>query len=63
LGGKPASGVGALVIPIGQIARHAKDYTHIIIVTEPNPSEDDFKEAAEGCEAVTCSLSQLGPFR
>jgi chromosome partitioning protein len=40
------------VTPIGQIARHVKDYTHIIIDTEANPSDDDFKEAAEGCDLL-----------
>lgn len=40
------------VAPIGQIARHVKDYTHIIIDTEANPSDDDFKEAAEGCDLL-----------
>ena len=40
------------VAPIGQIARHVKDYTHIIIDTEANSSDDDFKEAAEGCDLL-----------
>ena len=40
------------VTPIGQMARHVKDYTHIVIDTEANPSEDDFKEAAEGCDLL-----------
>jgi chromosome partitioning protein len=40
------------VAPIGQIARHVKDYTHIIIDTEANPSDDGFKEAAEGCDLL-----------
>jgi chromosome partitioning protein len=38
------------VTPIGQMARHVKDFTHIVIDTEANPSEDDFREAAEGCD-------------
>jgi hypothetical protein len=40
------------VAPIGQFARHVKDYTHFIIDTEANPSDEDFKEAAEGCDLL-----------
>jgi hypothetical protein len=40
------------LIPVGQMARYVKDYTHIVIDTEANPSEDDFKEAAEGCDLL-----------
>ena len=46
------AGLPFKVTPIGQIARHVKDYTHVIIDTEANPSDDDFREAAEGCDLL-----------
>lgn len=36
------------VVPIGQLAMHIRDYKHVVIDTEENPSDQDFKEAAEG---------------
>jgi len=46
------AGLPFMVTPVGQMARHVKDYTHIVIDTEANPSEDDFREAAEGCDLL-----------
>ena len=46
------NGLPFMVTPIGQMARHVKNYAHIVIDTEANPSEDDFKEAAEGCDLL-----------
>jgi chromosome partitioning protein len=46
------SGLPFKVAPIGQIARYLKDYQHVIIDTEANPSDDDFREAAEGCDLL-----------
>jgi chromosome partitioning protein len=45
-------GLPFMVMPVAQMARRVKDYTHIVIDTEANPSEDDFKEAAEGCDLL-----------
>lgn len=46
------NGLPFTVTPVGHMARHVKDYTHIVIDTEANPSEDDFKEAAAGCDLL-----------
>jgi len=40
------------VIPVGQIARHVRDYTHVVTDTEANPSDDDFRDVAEGCDLL-----------
>ena len=44
------TGLPFKVVSVGQMARHIRDYTHIVTDTEANPSNDDFKEAAEGCD-------------
>jgi chromosome partitioning protein len=40
------------VVPVGQMARHLRDYTHVVIDTEANPKDEDFKDAAEGCDLL-----------
>jgi chromosome partitioning protein len=40
------------VIPAASMARHIRDYTHVVIDTEGNPSDSDFKELAEGCDLM-----------
>ncbi|MHC5853577.1 nucleotide-binding protein [Nostoc sp.] len=40
------------VIPVAQLARHVRDYTHIVTDTEANPSDDDFREVASGCDVL-----------
>jgi chromosome partitioning protein len=40
------------VHPIGSIAKKIGDYTHAVVDTEANPSDDDFKEMAEGCDLL-----------
>jgi len=40
------------VVSVRQMARHIRDYTHIVTDTEANPSNDDFREAAEGCDLL-----------
>lgn len=40
------------VVPVGQMARHIRDYTHIVTDTEANPSNDDFRDAVEGCDLL-----------
>lgn len=40
------------VIPEHQVARHAKEFEHFVIDTEPNPKPEEFKEAAEGCDLL-----------
>jgi chromosome partitioning protein len=49
---REGKGLPFMVTPVAEMARHVKDYTHIIIDTEANPSEDDFREAAEGCDLL-----------
>ncbi len=40
------------VIPATQMAKHLRDYEHVVIDTEGNPSDEDFKELAEGCDLM-----------
>ena len=40
------------VIPATQMAKHIRDYEHVVIDTEGNPSDADFKELAEGCDLM-----------
>jgi chromosome partitioning protein len=35
------------VVPIGQLAMHSRQYEHIVIDTEANPSDEDFKDPAQ----------------
>ena len=40
------------VISVAQLARHARDYIHIVTDTEANPSDDDFRDVANGCDLL-----------
>jgi len=40
------------VVPVGHMAKHVRDYTHVVIDTEANPKDEDFKDAAEGCDLL-----------
>lgn len=40
------------VIPAAQMARHLREYEHVVIDTEGNPSDEDFRELAEGCDLM-----------
>jgi chromosome partitioning protein len=40
------------VVPIGQLAMHSQKFEHIVIDTEANPSDEDFKDAALGCNLL-----------
>jgi chromosome partitioning protein len=40
------------VVPIGQLAKHVREYEHVVIDTEANPSDEDFKDAAQGCDLL-----------
>jgi len=40
------------VVPIGQLAKHVRQYEHVVIDTEANPSDEDFKDAAQGCDLL-----------
>jgi chromosome partitioning protein len=46
------NGLAFKVVPIGQLARHVRDYEHVVIDTEANPSDEDFKDAAQGCDLL-----------
>lgn len=65
-------GLSFTVVPIGQLAKHVRQYEHVVIDTEANPSDEDFKDAAQGCDlliipaepeatatdGLTCTLSK-----
>ena len=40
------------VISHAQMVNHIRDYTHIIIDTEGNPTDDDFKDLANNCDLL-----------
>jgi chromosome partitioning protein len=40
------------VVPIGQLALHVRAFEHVVIDTEANPSDADFKDAAQGCNLL-----------
>ena len=48
-GGK---GLPFRVVSYAELAREAPKYTHIIIDTEGNPSDDDFRDATKGSDLV-----------
>jgi chromosome partitioning protein len=46
------AGLPFKVVGHAQMARHIRDHEHIIIDTEGNPSDDDFRELAESCDLM-----------
>jgi chromosome partitioning protein len=46
------TGLPFKVVPIGQLAKHVRQYEHVVIDTEANPSDEDFKDAAQGCDLL-----------
>lgn len=44
------SGLPFKVITHAQMVNHIRDYTHVIVDTEGNPTDDDFKDLAENCD-------------
>lgn len=47
-----AKGLPFKVVPVGQMAKHLRDFTHVVIDTEANPKDEDFKDAAAGCDLL-----------
>jgi chromosome partitioning protein len=45
-------GLPFTVVPIGQLAKHVRQYEYVVIDTEANPSDEDFKDAAQGCDLL-----------
>src|SRR5580692_8412729 len=46
------AGLPFKVVPVGQLAKHVRDFEHVVIDTEANPSDEDFKDAAQGCDLL-----------
>src|SRR5689334_7455428 len=46
------TGLPFKVVTHAQMVSHIRDYTHIIIDTEGNPSDDDFKDLATNCDLL-----------
>lgn len=40
------------VVPIAQLAKHIRAFEYVVIDTEANPSDQDFEDAAEGCDLL-----------
>jgi chromosome partitioning protein len=47
-----SKGLPFTVVPIGQLAKHVRQCEHVVIDTEANPSDEDFKDAAQGCDLM-----------
>jgi chromosome partitioning protein len=45
-------GLPFTVVPIGQLAKHVCQYEYVVIDTEASPSDEDFKDAAQGCDLL-----------
>ncbi|MDQ2842276.1 MAG: ParA family protein [Acidobacteriota bacterium] len=46
------AGLPFKVVTHAQMAKYIRDYKHIIIDTEGNPTDDDFKDLAENCDLL-----------
>jgi chromosome partitioning protein len=46
------TGLPFTVVPVGQLAKHVRQFEHVVIDTEANPSDEDFKDAAQGCDLL-----------
>jgi chromosome partitioning protein len=46
------SGLPFPIVPAAQMARQSRNFEHIVIDTEGNPSDDDFRELADGCDVL-----------
>ncbi len=44
------SGLPFKVVTHAQLVNHIRDYKHIIIDTEGNPTDDDFRDLSENCD-------------
>jgi len=44
------AGLPFKVVTHAQMVSHIRDYQHVIIDTEGNPTDDDFKDLANNCE-------------
>lgn len=47
-------GVPFKVVPIAQLSKEMRafKYDHVVIDTEANPSDEDFKDIAKGCDVL-----------
>lgn len=46
------SGLPFKVVTHAQMVNHIRDYKHVIIDTEGNPTDDDFKDLSENCDLL-----------
>jgi chromosome partitioning protein len=47
-----AAGLPFKIVSHAQMVNHIRDYQHIVIDTEGNPTEDDFKDLADNCDLL-----------
>jgi chromosome partitioning protein len=45
-----SNGLPFKIVSHAQMVSHIRDYQHVVIDTEGNPTEDDFKDLAENCD-------------
>jgi chromosome partitioning protein len=46
------AGLPFKVVPVGQLAKRVRQCEHVVIDTEANPADEDFKDAAQGCDLL-----------
>jgi chromosome partitioning protein len=46
------TGLPFKVVTHAQMVNHIRDYRHVVIDTEGNPSDDDFKDLADSCDLL-----------
>jgi chromosome partitioning protein len=46
------TGLPFKVVTHAQMVNHIRDYRHVVIDTEGNPSDDDFKDLADSCDML-----------
>ena len=46
------SGLPFKVVTHAQMVNHIRDYKHVIVDTEGNPTDDDFKDLSENCDLL-----------
>ncbi len=50
--GAAAPGLPFKVVSHAQMVNHIRDYQHVVIDTEGNPTDDDFRDLAENCDML-----------
>lgn len=55
------NGLPFKVVTHAQMVKYIRDYTHVVIDTEGNPTEDELKDLAESCDRLVIPAVPEGP--